>query len=102
MCSLHGNHRLDLHYPLRYGRSGRRAGAVDSRHHLDPVGVRDSRARATRIPVLGRVGLDRTYISLLERGLRQPTLGTIVKLSTALEIQPEDFVAELGRPYKVD
>ncbi|MBT5330170.1 MAG: helix-turn-helix transcriptional regulator [Porticoccaceae bacterium] len=49
-----------------------------------------------------RVGLDRTYISLLERGLRQPTLGTIVKLSTALEIQPEDFVAELGRPYKVD
>jgi transcriptional regulator with XRE-family HTH domain len=49
-----------------------------------------------------RVGLDRTYISLLERGLRQPTLGTIVKLSKALEIRPEDFVAELGKPYKVD
>lgn len=49
-----------------------------------------------------RVGLDRTYISLLERGLRQPTLSTIVKISSALEIQPEDFVAELGRPYKVD
>lgn len=49
-----------------------------------------------------QVGLDRTYISLLERGLRQPTLGTIVKISTALEMQPEDFVAELGRPYKVD
>lgn len=49
-----------------------------------------------------RVGLDRTYISLLERGLRQPTLGTIVKISSALEMPPEDFVAELGRPYKVD
>ena len=47
-----------------------------------------------------RVGLDRTYISLLERGLRQPTLGTLVKLSDALEIQPEDFVAELGKTYK--
>ena len=49
-----------------------------------------------------RVGLDRTYISLLERGLRQPTLGTIVKISSALEIPPEDFVAELGRPYQAD
>lgn len=49
-----------------------------------------------------RVGLDRTYISLLERGLRQPTLGTIVKISAALEMPPEDFVAELGRSYKVD
>ena len=49
-----------------------------------------------------RVGLDRTYISLLERGLRQPTLGTIVRISSALEIQPEDFVAELGRPYRAD
>lgn len=49
-----------------------------------------------------RVGLDRTYISLLERGLRQPTLGTLVKLSQALEIQPEDFVAELGRPYSAE
>ncbi len=49
-----------------------------------------------------RVGLDRTYISLLERGLRLPTLGTLVKLSGALDIPPEDFVAELGRPYKVD
>jgi len=36
--------------------------------------------------------LDRTYISLLERGLRQPTLSTIFKLSHALEISPSEFI----------
>jgi transcriptional regulator with XRE-family HTH domain len=40
-------------------------------------------------------GLDRTYISLLERGLRTPTLNTLFKLSTALEIQPENFVSKI-------
>lgn len=42
------------------------------------------------------VGLDRTYISMLERGLRQPTLNTIVILCQALQIKPEEFVADLG------
>jgi transcriptional regulator with XRE-family HTH domain len=36
--------------------------------------------------------LDRTYISLLERGLRQPTITTLFKLSTALNIKPSAFV----------
>lgn len=31
-------------------------------------------------------GLDRTYISLLERGLRQPTLGTLLVLAKALDV----------------
>lgn len=31
-------------------------------------------------------GLDRTYISLLERGLRQPTLNTQIALSKALNV----------------
>ena len=39
--------------------------------------------------------LDRTYISLLERGLRQPTLTTLFKLSEALGIEPEEFVKKL-------
>lgn len=30
--------------------------------------------------------LDRTYVSLLERGLRQPTLATLVRLHAALDI----------------
>jgi transcriptional regulator with XRE-family HTH domain len=39
--------------------------------------------------------LDRTYISLLERGLRQPTLSTLFKLSEALEIEPDDFIKRI-------
>lgn len=36
--------------------------------------------------------LDRTYISLLERGLRQPTITTVFSLSKALDIQPSTLV----------
>ncbi len=36
--------------------------------------------------------LDRTYISLLERGLRQPSLTTFLNLSKALDISPSDFI----------
>lgn len=32
--------------------------------------------------------LDRTYISLLERGLRQPTITTLIALSDALDTDP--------------
>lgn len=42
-----------------------------------------------------RSNLDRTYISLLERGLRTPTIVTLFKISAALEIQPEDFVSKI-------
>lgn len=37
--------------------------------------------------------LDRTFISLLERGLRQPTLKTLFKLSEPLQITPSQFLA---------
>ena len=36
--------------------------------------------------------LDRTYISLLERGHRQPTLITIFKLAKALSISPTELI----------
>lgn len=38
--------------------------------------------------------LDRTFISLLERGERQPSLRTIFALAHALEVSPEDLVRE--------
>ena len=38
-----------------------------------------------------RAGLDRTYISGCERGLRNISLENICKLATALEISPKDF-----------
>jgi transcriptional regulator with XRE-family HTH domain len=37
-------------------------------------------------------GYHRTYISLLERGLRSPTLKTIFDLSSTLDITPSIFV----------
>jgi len=39
--------------------------------------------------------LDRTYISLLERGLRQPTITTIFKLSKALNISPSLLIEKV-------
>ena len=44
-------------------------------------------------------GLDRTYISLLERGLRQPSLTSILNLSFALGIEPWILIKEMGK-YK--
>jgi transcriptional regulator with XRE-family HTH domain len=38
-----------------------------------------------------RCDLHRTEISLLERGGREPRLGTIVKLASALEVTPEEL-----------
>ncbi|OME66135.1 hypothetical protein BSK65_22960 [Paenibacillus odorifer] len=39
--------------------------------------------------------LDRTYISLLERGLRRPTLNTIIVISESLNIKPSEIVQEV-------
>lgn len=39
--------------------------------------------------------LDRTYISLLERGQRQPTITTLFKLAHALNISPAEFVKRI-------
>jgi transcriptional regulator with XRE-family HTH domain len=41
--------------------------------------------------------VDRTFVSQMERGLRQPTLTTLCKLSQALDIQPSTLVARVER-----
>lgn len=40
------------------------------------------------------------YISLMERGLRQPTLTTIFKLAQALEISPQELLRLVERNYQ--
>ncbi len=40
-------------------------------------------------------GLHRTYISLLERGLRMPTIGVVQKLARALKTTMASLIAEL-------
>lgn len=39
--------------------------------------------------------LDRTYISLLERGLRQPTISTLFKIADALDVPPSELVKKV-------
>jgi transcriptional regulator with XRE-family HTH domain len=46
--------------------------------------------------------LDRTYISMLERGIHQPTLETIFKLSFALKISPSSLMKLVENEYTND
>ena len=41
--------------------------------------------------------VDRTFVSQMERGIRQPTLTTLCKLSAALQIQPSTLVARVEK-----
>lgn len=46
--------------------------------------------------------LDRTYISLIERGMRCPSLKTVFKLSKALDVLPSVLIKELeGSEYEL-
>ncbi|MCC2362760.1 helix-turn-helix domain-containing protein [Bacillus cereus] len=40
-------------------------------------------------------GLDRTYISLLERGKRKPTINTVFALALALKVNPSQLIKKL-------
>jgi len=44
--------------------------------------------------------LDRTYISLLERGKRKPSIATIFSLSTILETEPHLLILETEKLLK--
>ena len=59
--------------------------------------LRRHRLRAGRSQewLAGAAGLDRTYISLLERGLRKPTLNTVLKLAHALDATASEMVREV-------
>ncbi|MEP7354706.1 MAG: helix-turn-helix transcriptional regulator [Acidobacteriota bacterium] len=40
-------------------------------------------------------GMDRTYVSLIERGVQSPTLRTVVKLATVLEVKASDLLLRM-------
>jgi len=46
--------------------------------------------------------LDRTYISLLERGLRQPSLSSILQLAKPLGVSSADILAEVEEKLNED
>ena len=47
--------------------------------------------------VAERAGVDRTYISILERGLKSPTLDTMERICAALGTLPERVVEAARR-----
>lgn len=51
----------------------------------------------TQIDLAGHCDLDKETISLYERGLRQPTLKTLLKLADALDVEAEYLVTEVKK-----
>jgi transcriptional regulator with XRE-family HTH domain len=41
--------------------------------------------------------VDRTFVSQMERGIRQPTITTLIKLAGALGIQPSTLVVRMEK-----
>ncbi|MCL2656095.1 MAG: helix-turn-helix domain-containing protein [Betaproteobacteria bacterium] len=46
-----------------------------------------------------RADIDRTFVSRLERGVRQPTITTLIGLGQALGVSAADLVQETEREY---
>jgi transcriptional regulator with XRE-family HTH domain len=45
---------------------------------------------------------DRTYISLLERGIQSPTIRTVVRLAEILQVRPSIIVRQMERVLAAD
>lgn len=59
--------------------------------------LRDQRKQAglTQEQLALEAGVQRNYVSLIERGVHHPTLPMIFKLATALKCKPSVLVAEV-------
>ena len=57
--------------------------------------LRRERGWASQEEFAHHAGLDRTYISGLERARRNPTLDVIVKLAQALDVPPAELLSTL-------
>jgi transcriptional regulator with XRE-family HTH domain len=44
--------------------------------------------------------VDRTFVSQMERGIRQPTLTTLFKLAKALDVQPSTLVSRTEKQLR--
>lgn len=60
------------------------------------IALRQARTRAglTQEELAFRATMDRSYISMVERGIKSPTLTTFFRLCDALEVRPEAVIAE--------
>ena len=65
--------------------------------------LREARKSAdlTQEKLAFKAGLDRTYISLMERGQRSPTLDVLLRLCDALGVLPSDLMKKLEATAKI-
>jgi ribosome-binding protein aMBF1 (putative translation factor) len=56
----------------------------------------------TQEEIADRADFDRTYPSLLERGLRTPTLTALLKLAEALQIEPAELIDGVVQRLRVN
>jgi transcriptional regulator with XRE-family HTH domain len=49
-----------------------------------------------------KTGLQRVYISLIERGINQPTIGVFFKLAHALHVKPSRLLAKVEVELNTD
>lgn len=47
-------------------------------------------------------GLERGYISLMERGLRMPTVDTIFRLCRGLTVSPSEMIRDMEKQVDVE
>ncbi|WP_433718191.1 helix-turn-helix domain-containing protein [Microbacterium laevaniformans] len=57
--------------------------------------LRRARGWASQEAFAHHAGLDRTYVSGLERSRRNPTLDVIVKLAHALDVKPAELLSTI-------
>lgn len=56
---------------------------------------RRKRARLTQEQLALEADIQRNYVSLIERGINQPTITIIFKLAAALQCQPSALIADV-------
>jgi len=60
------------------------------------------KAKLSQDKLAAKVDLDRTYISLLERGLRQPSLSTILALAEAFQVPAHVMIQDVEKHLNIE
>ena len=70
--------------------------AITHKHILEKFGDKMQKARkgkgVTQEELAAKLSMHRTYIGLIERGERNPTIRTLYKISKALGVQASDLL----------
>lgn len=81
---------------------------MESSSPLNDVSLAFGQALAARRAVAGvsqeelayQAGVDRTFVSRLERGIRQPTISTLIALGAALGVSAATLVEDVEKALK--